>query len=109
MNISTTSDNPAEERHGEEGYKREGQHCHYKKGSELVWGRHIWQHKGEGGLKEASERAPILLQLTSLTYWHSYRMDALNKSLTYNRNKTSLEYTHPTLIPYSNYLSLVYI
>ena len=60
-NISNISDNPAEERHGEEGYKREGQHRHYKKGSELVWGRHIRQHKGEGGLKEASERAPYTL------------------------------------------------
>ena len=59
QNIS--SDNPAEERHGEEGYKREGQYCYYKKGSELVWGRHIRQHKGEGGLKEASERAPYTL------------------------------------------------
>ena len=85
--ISNSSDNPAEERHGEEGYKREGQHRHYKKGSELVWGRHIRQHKGEGGFREASERAPILLQFTSLIYWHSYRMDALIISLTYNRNK----------------------
>ena len=87
MNISTTSDNPAEKRHGEEEYKREGQHCHYKKGSELVWGRHIRQHKGEGGFREASERAPILLQFTSLIYWHSNRMDTLNTFLTYNRNK----------------------
>ena len=59
MNISTISDNPAEERHGEEGYKREGQHCHYKKGSELVWGRHIRQHKGEGGLKRSKRARPL--------------------------------------------------
>ena len=51
MKISTFSDNPAAERCGEEGYKREGQHRRYKKGSELVWGRHTRQHIGEGGFR----------------------------------------------------------